>query len=195
MNKLIPNILSLSRIPLGIIFLFTFLSDSIGYVFSLIILFISMITDFFDGFLARKYNIVSKYGKWFDPVSDFLFYFTVFLSFFIKEIMPLELFILFLLRECIIYGIIRPLYVWKRMEVGAKLPGKIKTVLHGAGVVTILGLCISLKHMIIHEEVFTISSRVILWVLISYSFVSLYWYIRVFFRKVPKYSVTEGYKE
>lgn len=183
MKRIIPNILSLSRIPLGILFLLTFLPEDSEYILPMIILFISMITDFFDGFLARKYNIVSEHGKWFDPISDFLFYFSVYLSFFIKTVMPLVLFILYLLRELIIYAIIRPLYVKKKLEVGAKLPGKIKTVLHGVGVIIILLLCIFLKNMIIPAELFQISSEVILWILISYSLVSLYWYIRVFFKK------------
>lgn len=99
--------------------------------------------------------------------------------------MPLLLFILFLLRELAIYGIIRPLYVRKKLEVGAKLPGKVKTVLHGVGVIIILVLCIFHKNMIIGEELFKISSLVILWILISYSLISLYWYVRVFFKKSP----------
>ena len=183
LKNIIPNLLSLSRIPLGILFFFTFISDSFGYIFPLIILVISMITDFFDGFLARKYDVVSEHGKWFDPVSDFLFYFTVYLSFLLKAVMPLLLFILYLLREIIIYSIIRPLYVRKKLEVGAKLPGKIKTVLYGVGVIIILLLCIFRERMIIHEAFFATSSLMILWVLVSYSLVSLYWYIKVFFKK------------
>ncbi|MBN2440285.1 MAG: CDP-alcohol phosphatidyltransferase family protein [Spirochaetales bacterium] len=183
MKKLIPNILSLSRIPLGLIFLFTFLKEDIPAVYPLIVLLLSMMTDFFDGFLARKYKVVSEPGKWLDPISDFLFYLIVYISFLINEILPLVLFILFLVREFVMYAIIRPLYVKKNLEVGAKLPGKIKTAFNGIGVLAIVLLSITVEWGIAKPELFRQSSMMILIVLISYSLISLYWYIKVFFLK------------
>ena len=41
-----------------------------GYLLALILFFIAGITDYFDGFLARKYNAVSKFGEILDPIAD-----------------------------------------------------------------------------------------------------------------------------
>jgi CDP-diacylglycerol--glycerol-3-phosphate 3-phosphatidyltransferase len=41
-----------------------------GYLLALILFFIAGITDYFDGFLARKYNAVSKLGEILDPIAD-----------------------------------------------------------------------------------------------------------------------------
>jgi len=41
-----------------------------GYLLALILFFLAGITDYFDGFLARKYNAVSKLGEILDPIAD-----------------------------------------------------------------------------------------------------------------------------
>ena len=63
------NILTLSRIFLaGIIFLLLMSPDA--YLLALILFFIAGITDYFDGYLARKYNAVSQVGEILDPIAD-----------------------------------------------------------------------------------------------------------------------------
>jgi len=63
------NILTLSRILLAaIIFLLLMLPD--GYLLALILFFLAGITDYFDGYLARKYNKVSQLGEILDPIAD-----------------------------------------------------------------------------------------------------------------------------
>ena len=63
------NILTFSRILLGAI-IFLLLMSSDGYVISLILFFVAGITDYFDGYLARKYNAVSELGEILDPIAD-----------------------------------------------------------------------------------------------------------------------------
>jgi CDP-diacylglycerol--glycerol-3-phosphate 3-phosphatidyltransferase len=41
-----------------------------GYFLALILFFLAGITDYFDGYLARKYNAVSKLGEILDPIAD-----------------------------------------------------------------------------------------------------------------------------
>ena len=41
-----------------------------GYLLALILFFVAGITDYFDGYLARKYNAVSKLGEILDPIAD-----------------------------------------------------------------------------------------------------------------------------
>jgi CDP-diacylglycerol--glycerol-3-phosphate 3-phosphatidyltransferase len=63
------NLLTLSRIFLAAI-IFLLLTSSDGYLTALILFFIAGITDYFDGYLARKYNSVSDFGEVLDPIAD-----------------------------------------------------------------------------------------------------------------------------
>ena len=70
-NKIvtIPNILSFFRVCLipVIVWLYTVKQD---YIWTLFILLLSAVTDIVDGIIARKCNMISDFGKAFDPVAD-----------------------------------------------------------------------------------------------------------------------------
>lgn len=68
--KQIPNILSISRIFLSLLLLFFFKIPLVFMIFYLLI----GITDFLDGFIARKYNAESVVGAKLDSIGDFFFY-------------------------------------------------------------------------------------------------------------------------
>ena len=63
------NILTLSRIILAA-FIFLLLMTPNGYLMALILFFLAGITDYIDGYLARKYNAVSQFGEILDPIAD-----------------------------------------------------------------------------------------------------------------------------
>lgn len=63
------NLLTFSRILLGA-FIFILLMSPDNYLLALILFFIAGITDYFDGYLARKYNAVSEIGEILDPIAD-----------------------------------------------------------------------------------------------------------------------------
>ena len=65
----IINILTLSRIILAAL-IFTLLISPDGYFLALALFFLAGITDYFDGYLARKYNAVSELGEILDPIAD-----------------------------------------------------------------------------------------------------------------------------
>ena len=65
----IINILTLSRIILAAL-IFTLLISPDGYFLALALFFLAGITDYFDGYLARKYNAVSQLGEILDPIAD-----------------------------------------------------------------------------------------------------------------------------
>ena len=65
----IPNILTIFRILLIPVFLWINLGLE-NPPLSAVILAVSFFTDFLDGFIARKYNMVSDFGKAMDPVAD-----------------------------------------------------------------------------------------------------------------------------
>ena len=66
--RLFPNVLSFLRILLVLPIIF-FLESKI-YLLAAILFFISSITDFFDGFLARRYGIESELGAFLDLIAD-----------------------------------------------------------------------------------------------------------------------------
>ncbi len=98
MNNLIkvitPNKITLVRIALSfIILILFFLVKCIFFVicFLVIIWFLIIFnefTDFIDGYLARKYGLVSNVGKILDPYADVLQHLTYFVFFFYKGITP-----------------------------------------------------------------------------------------------------------
>ena len=63
------NLLTFSRIFLAAI-IFLLLMSPDGYLLAFILFFLAGVTDYFDGYLARKYNSVSQLGEILDPIAD-----------------------------------------------------------------------------------------------------------------------------
>ena len=63
------NLLTFSRILLGA-FIFILLMSPNNYLLAFILFFIAGVTDYFDGYLARKYNSISELGEILDPIAD-----------------------------------------------------------------------------------------------------------------------------
>ncbi len=70
-NKIItiPNVLSLFRLCLIPIIVWLYVGKQ-DYLWTLLLLTLSGITDIVDGIIARKFNMISNFGKAFDPVAD-----------------------------------------------------------------------------------------------------------------------------
>ena len=80
--KWIPNILTSTRILLAPVFLYCLFSDfSHGKLFAFIVFITASITDAYDGKIARKYNIESSFGVYFDPLADKLLVLSAFYGF------------------------------------------------------------------------------------------------------------------
>lgn len=139
----IPNLLTLSRlffIPIILVFLFVNL-DIVIYEFrwlaSLTVIKLNWLlaglffcllsfTDFLDGFLARKFNWVSDFGKIWDPVADKILINSVLISFSIHALVPWYLTILMLSRDIIVDSY-RMYAATQSIIVKANLFGKLKT--------------------------------------------------------------------
>ncbi len=126
----LPNILSFIRIIIALIAPFyliggTFTESIVVGVFCTI----AIVTDYFDGWYARKYNKITKLGKILDPIADkalVLISFSV-LAYLIDELSFWWIIPIFI-RE-ILVTIYRFLFLSKNIVVAAAKSGKIKTVL------------------------------------------------------------------
>ncbi len=82
MKKHIPNFLTIIRILLVPVFAMLMTSGiKNAYTYSLLILLIACFTDYLDGKLARKFNAVSKFGLFMDPLADKLLVLATFIIF------------------------------------------------------------------------------------------------------------------
>lgn len=82
----VPNWLSFARIVMVPIFAWLFLDNSIenNVIWSVFVLFLSGLSDFLDGKIARRFNQISDLGKVLDPVADKLTQMTIAVLLFIK---------------------------------------------------------------------------------------------------------------
>ena len=83
----VPNLLSMFRIILLPIFLYTFLTDKSIYL-TMCILILSGLTDILDGFIARHFNQVSELGKILDPLADKVTQICILFALWFKELVP-----------------------------------------------------------------------------------------------------------
>ena len=99
MLKHIPNILTIIRfilIPVILYFIFTG-----NYILAFVFFTLSGITDILDGAIARKFNLISTFGKLMDPLADKLTQISVLATLVFKEIIPFWILIIVMLKEFI----------------------------------------------------------------------------------------------
>ena len=127
----LPNLLTLSRIPIlfGVVgFLYLPFSGASSLAFVLFI--IGALTDWADGYYARKQGLVSNFGKLMDALTDKVFMVGLFISLLVIGILPewtLPLLLLILSREFLITGL-RLVAASDGVVLAAEKSGKHKTV-------------------------------------------------------------------
>ncbi len=126
MLKNIPNILTIIRfllIPIIIFYIFTG-----NFIMAFIFFTISGFTDVADGFIARRFNLVSNFGKLMDPLADKLTTISTLASLYLTHIIPIWILIIVLLKELIMISGASFLY-GKDVVVYSRWYGKLATVL------------------------------------------------------------------
>lgn len=96
-------------------------------IVALVLFAIASITDFVDGFIARKYELVTTFGKFIDPVADKLLVNTMFILFAFQGIVQFVPIIVMIWRDSLVDGI-RMISSEKKLVLAANSLGKIKTV-------------------------------------------------------------------
>ena len=131
--KWIPNFLTSTRILLVPVFLYCLFADfSHGKLLALIVFIAAAITDAYDGKIARKYDIVTKFGVFFDPLADKLLVLSAFYGFMFLPVLSttvkLWMIILISFRD-ILVTLLRTLMQYKGATMITSKAGKLKTFL------------------------------------------------------------------
>ena len=101
----IPNILSMLRLAGVPLFLWLVLGPEAD-AWALVVLMISGVTDFLDGYLARRLNQFSNLGEILDPVADRLYILAVVVGLALRDIIPWWVAIILPLRDLLLWGLV-----------------------------------------------------------------------------------------
>ena len=93
----VPNVLSMVRLVFVPIFLWLILTGQDNW--AVVILTLSGVTDYLDGKIARRYNLVTRFGQLLDPVSDRLYILSTLLGLAWRDIIPWWLVAILVARE------------------------------------------------------------------------------------------------
>ena len=124
----IPNVLSFFRLCLIPVFVWTYCEKK-DYMLTALAVFVSGVTDVVDGFIARRFHMISDFGKILDPVADKLTQGALILCLTVTYDWMKWLIILFALKECAML-IMGYLAIRKEDSVNsAQWHGKLNTVM------------------------------------------------------------------
>ncbi len=163
----LPNKLTLFRIiliPFFVFFLFTGCAGEAGKYIALGIFAVASLTDLFDGKIARKYNLVTNFGKFMDPIADKLLVSSALISFVGLNRLQAWIVIILIAREFIISGF-RLVASDSGIVLAASWWGKFKTAFQ-------MIMCILLI-INIQNNVFTVINNVFIYISLALSVISL----------------------
>ena len=162
----IPNKLTIIRVIMVPLFVAAFLIDSISEWAALVA---AGLTDMLDGMIARKYNMVTDFGKLMDPLADKLMVMAALVCFTYRGIVHPAVSIIILAREFLVTGL-RMLATSSGRVIAADIWGKLKTVSQDVGIVVILAWQ-ALEHASF-APVLKTASTVCIWVMTVLTVVS-----------------------
>ena len=110
---------------------------SVSWVLAMIIFTIASITDFLDGDLARKYHLITNFGKFADPLADKLLVMTAFITLVGAGVIPMWIVAIIVCRELAVTGL-RLLLVNDGEVLAAAWPGKVKTATQMLAIIFLL---------------------------------------------------------
>ncbi len=133
-----PNKLTLSRIILSPIFMTFFLFDNAySRLFGFLLYLLAALTDAADGHYARKYGIVTGFGKFMDPLADKILVSTAFIALLALGYARAWMIMLIIAREFYVTGL-RSLAAYRGTVIPPSTLAKVKTVLQMSAITFIL---------------------------------------------------------
>ncbi len=133
-----PNKLTLLRVVIAPIFMIFFLIDNFyTRLIGLVLFVLAALTDMADGYYARKYGIVTGFGKFMDPLADKILVSSAFISFIALDYVSALPVLLIIGREFAITGL-RLLAAYRGVVISPSWWAKVKTFLQMTVVAVIL---------------------------------------------------------
>ncbi len=133
MFKHIPNILTILRFFLIPIIVYYIVQGN--YILAFVYLTISGLTDVLDGYIARKFNFITNFGKLIDPLADKATQISVLAVLALQNVIPLWILIVVVLKEFAMISGASFLY-GKEFVVSSRWYGKLSTVLFYVAIVS-----------------------------------------------------------
>lgn len=165
-----PNKLTIARmiiVPFFVIFLLTGWGGEANRYISLTLFVVASVTDWFDGYLARKNNLVTNFGKFMDPLADKLLVCSAMICMIDLKRLPAWFVIIIIAREFIISGF-RLIAAENGIVIAANYWGKFKTA----------SQMIMIILLILHfDGIFVILEQIFIWLSLALTIISLITYI------------------
>lgn len=134
----LPNFLTVLRIFLTFFFMAALFGSGLASKLSAAFIFLlASLTDLFDGYYARKYNLITDFGKLMDPIADKFLVLAAFFGFARLGIIAWWMFGLIAGREILITAL-RLLAMRRGKVLAAEMSGKVKTILQMVTILIIL---------------------------------------------------------
>ena len=166
----LPNKLTVIRMILIVPFVFIMLTDVCGPMskwIALAIFIIASLTDLLDGKIARKYNLVTNFGKFMDPLADKLLVCAAMICLVETGKIPSWIVIIIISREFIISGF-RLIASDNGIVIAASYWGKFKTVFQMAMVIL----------MIADIAALNLITLIVMWIALALTIISLVDYLK-----------------
>lgn len=170
MQMNLPNKLTILRvlmIPFFVLFMLVDITGTADKWIAVAIFVAASLTDFLDGYIARKYNLVSNFGKFMDPLADKLLVSAAMICLVEMGRLPAWIVIVIISREFIISGF-RLIASDNGVVIAASYWGKFKTVFQMAMIIVLICNL---------GGVFGIIETVLIWISLILTIVSLVDYI------------------
>ncbi len=170
-NMNLPNKLTMLRVFMIPFFVFFVYANFIPYndYIALFIYVAACLTDLADGKIARKYNLVTTFGKFMDPLADKILVITALILFVEQGRMNAIALIIIVAREFIVSGF-RLIASDKGIVIAAGIWGKIKTTVQ---MIMAIALLIHLDY-----QWFYVTEQVLIWASVLLTVISLVDYIK-----------------
>ena len=166
----LPNKLTVLRVLMVPFFVFFMLTDVGGAAnkwIALVLFCVASLTDMLDGKIARKYNLVTNFGKFMDPLADKLLVCSAMICMIEIGKLPAWIVIIIIAREFIISGF-RLVASDNGIVIAASYWGKFKTVFQMAMIIVLIAD---------FGGVFDMIAQVLVWIALALTIISLVDYV------------------
>lgn len=188
-NPKLPNYITIARMIMVIFILFVLLMPwnkffvvpligniSLIYLIAFVLFVIASISDYFDGYLARKYRLVSNFGKFMDPIADKMLVNSLLIVLLVKSAhspsqitIPLLAVIIMIARDLVVDGL-RLVASERKIVLAANIFGKLKTVAQMIAISVVL--LNDWPFSLIYGTSFPYMATILIWVAAFFSLLS-----------------------